>query len=111
GEYVPLGDLAARLGFRGLAAADGAGYAAGQDGGLMEIAGIGAALPLICYEGIFPEEMAVTAPRPRFLMLVTNDAWFGDFAGPYQHFALGRLRAIEMGLPMVRAANTGISAM
>ena len=111
GEYVPFGDLAARFGIRGLAAADGAGYAAGQGNALMAIAGIGDVLPLICYESIFPEEMPLGGARPRMILLVTNDAWFGEFSGPYQHFALARLRAIETGLPVVRAANTGISAM
>lgn len=111
GEYVPFGDLMARLGIHGLAASEGGGFSAGPGPALMEIPGIGATMPLICYEGIFAAEVAAAPARPRALMLATNDAWFGDFAGPYQHFALGRMRAIEQGLPLLRAANTGISAM
>ncbi len=111
GEYVPFGDLMARFGIRGLAAAEGGGYAAGTGPAVIAIPGIGTAMPLICYETIFPQEILAAPERPRFLMVVTNDAWFGRFAGPYQHLALGRLRAIETGLPMVRAANTGVSAV
>lgn len=111
GEYVPLGELMARFGIRGLAAAEGGGYAEGPGPAVIEIPGIGTAMPLICYETIFPQEVLAAPERPRFLMVVTNDAWFGRFAGPYQHLALGRLRAIETGLPMVRAANTGVSAV
>jgi apolipoprotein N-acyltransferase len=76
----------------------------------MDLPGIGPARPLICYEGIFPEEIAAPGGRPRLLLLVTNDAWFGAGAGPEQHLALGRLRAVEQGLPLMRSANTGISA-
>lgn len=111
GEYVPFGNLMARLGIHGLAAAEGGGFSAGPGPALIEVPGLGAAMPLICYEGIFAAEVAAAPARPRLLMLATNDAWFGTFAGPYQHFALGRMRAIEQGLPLLRAANTGVSAV
>ncbi|SHI81458.1 apolipoprotein N-acyltransferase [Wenxinia saemankumensis] len=111
GEYVPLGELAARLGIRGLAARDGGGFAAGGAAAAIELDGIGTARPLICYEGIFAEEVGLPGAAPRLLLLVTNDAWFGTRAGPQQHLAQARLRAIEQGVPLVRAANTGISAM
>lgn len=113
GEYVPLGEVLGRFGLRGLAARDGGGFAAGQDGAPLAIAGIGGALPLICYEGIFAHQIGsgTGSDRPRLLLLITNDGWFGPAAGPYQHLAQARLRAIEQGLPMVRVANTGVSAM
>ena len=109
GEFFPLGSLASRVGLRGLAAGDGAGYAAGPGPRLIEIPGVGLALPLICYEAVFPRDTRVT-PRPRLMLHVTNDAWFGTFAGPHQHLAQARARAIEQGLPILRAANTGVSA-
>ncbi|EAR50894.1 Nitrilase/cyanide hydratase and apolipoprotein N-acyltransferase [Oceanicola granulosus HTCC2516] len=111
GEYVPFADLLGRFGIHGLAAQDGGGYTPGEAGDQIVIPGIGNALPLICYEGIFAAEINAADPRPRLLLLITNDAWFGEFAGPQQHFAQARLRAIEQGLPMVRAANTGISGL
>lgn len=67
--------------------------------------------PLICYEAIFPDEVTAADDRPQLLINVTNDGWYGDTAGPYQHFAMARVRAIEQGLPLARAANTGISGV
>ena len=110
GEYVPLGEWAARIGIRGLAAQDGAGFARGTGPQLLALDGIGPVLPLICYEAIFPQNMR-TITRPRLLLQITNDAWFGEFSGPYQHLAQARMRAIETGIPMIRVANTGVSAV
>ncbi len=73
--------------------------------------GVPALSPLICYEAIFPGKALDLTERPRWLLNVTNDAWFGESSGPHQHFASARFRAVEEGLPLVRAANTGISAI
>lgn len=112
GEYIPAGDLVWRwTGLGAFASQAGAGYTAGVGRQAMDLGpALGRAAPLICYESIFPEEVA-TAPRADWILLVTNDAWFGTLTGPYQHFDLARLRAIEQGLPVLRAANTGISAV
>jgi apolipoprotein N-acyltransferase len=67
--------------------------------------------PLICYEAIFPSAVLAPGERPRWLVNVTNDAWYGNTPGPYQHFLQARVRAVEEGLPLVRAANSGISAI
>lgn len=66
---------------------------------------------LVCYEVIFPDDVVDQKNRPSFLLNVTNDGWYGRTSGPYQHLAITQTRAVEQGLPMVRAANTGISAM
>ncbi|HBS50300.1 MAG TPA: apolipoprotein N-acyltransferase [Rhodobacteraceae bacterium] len=111
GEYIPLGDLAAGLGLRGFAAREGDGYSPGPGPRVLDLPGIGRALPLICYEAVFPQDVNAAPERPELLLQITNDAWFGAHSGPYQHLAQARMRAIEQGLPMVRVANTGVSAM
>lgn len=110
GEYMPLGDLFARVGVHGLAASEGAAFTAGRGPEVLSVAGAGLVLPLICYEAIFPGNLR-TETRPDWILHITNDAWFGRIAGPYQHLAQARMRAVEQGLPVVRAANTGISAV
>ncbi|MEM7596058.1 MAG: apolipoprotein N-acyltransferase [Pseudomonadota bacterium] len=111
GEYVPFGDVLAKVGIFGLADTTGGGYAAGPGPQVMDFGALGKALPLICYEGVFPQDVGGYEERPEFLLLITNDAWFGEISGPYQHLAQARLRSAEQGLPMVRAANTGVSAL
>lgn len=110
GEYIPFGGLFSRFGINGLASEEGGGFSAGQEARLIGVEPLGNALPLICYEAIFPT-LAASSPRADYLLQITNDAWFGTLAGPQQHFAQTRFRAIEQGLPLVRAANTGISAI
>ncbi len=111
GEYMPLGDLLADFGIYGLASRDGNGYSSGPGARLLDFGPLGTALPLICYEAVFPHDVNAAPARPRFLIQITNDAWFGKGAGPLQHLAQARMRAIEQGLPLARAANTGVSAM
>ncbi len=111
GEFMPLGDLMARFGIHGLAAEEGGGYSAGPGVELVDMGGLGTAVPLICYEGVFARNILSAPERPDMILMITNDAWFGKISGPYQHLAQGRLRSAEQGLPMVRVANTGVSAM
>jgi len=116
GEYLPAGRLLRSIGLRQFIALPG-GFTAGSARRLMNVPGLPPFQPLICYEAIFPGEVTPAprsdgeAPRPAFLLNVTNDGWFGLTSGPYQHLAQARLRSIEEGLPLVRAANTGISAV
>ncbi|WP_209003953.1 apolipoprotein N-acyltransferase [Labrenzia sp. CE80] len=110
GEYLPLEDLLNSLGLRALVTAPGA-FQPGFRGRPLTLASGTSFLPLVCYEAIFPALASAEGPRPDFLLNVTNDAWFGDTAGPYQHVSQSAMRAIEQGLPLVRAANTGVSAI
>ncbi len=106
GEYIPF-----KLGFlRAMAATTSNGFSAGEAVRLIETP-LGSALPLICYEGIFPRHIFKAGERADYLLLITNDAWFGTFAGPYQHLDQARFRAAEQGLPVVRAANSGVSTV
>ncbi len=107
GEYIPFHkQLAPVSGFIGRGS-----FEVGESRLTLDLPRLPSFSPIICYEVIFPA--AVTGPqeRPRWLLNVTNDAWFGLSSGPYQHLASARVRAVEEGLPMLRAANTGVSAV
>lgn len=110
GEFLPLAWLLEPLGLRRLVNLPGS-FTAGSGPLSLPVPGAGIVAPNICYEAIFPEAFAGISPRPDWFVNVTNDGWFGDSAGPYQHVAQLRLRAIEQGIPIARSANTGISAM
>jgi apolipoprotein N-acyltransferase len=107
GEYVPLRGL---LNIAKLTEGT-VDYSAGPGPVTVPLPGLPAASPLVCYEVIFPGAVLDRAERPGWLLNLTNDGWFGLSSGPYQHFASARLRAVEEGLPLVRVANTGISAI
>ena len=107
GEYVPLGDV---LPLDRIVAGQG-NFTAGRGRRTMTLAGLPPLSPLVCYEAIFPGAVADPQVRPAWLLNLTNDAWFGTGAGPAQHFAIAAMRAVEEGLPLVRVANTGISAL
>lgn len=110
GEYIPWGDALARFGITAFAAQHGNGYSRGPGPQLMAVEGLPPFQPLICYEAIF-ERHLLRDQRPDWILQVTNDAWFGTWSGPYQHLAQARLRSIQSGLPLLRAANTGVSAV
>jgi apolipoprotein N-acyltransferase len=110
GEYLPFQALLESIGLMQLTKVHG-GFVPGDRRRPLSIPGAPSVLPLICYEIIFPDEAVPRGERPGWLINLTNDGWFGDSTGPYQHFQQARIRAIEQGLPLVRAANTGISAV
>ena len=110
GEYLPFQDFLESLGMMQLTGVRG-GFSVGQGPRLLTVPGAPPATPLICYEIIFPHAITGTGTESGWLLNLTNDAWFGSSAGPYQHFHQAQVRAVEQGLPLVRAANTGISAV
>ncbi|MFL5107697.1 MAG: apolipoprotein N-acyltransferase [Xanthobacteraceae bacterium] len=111
GEYLPFQGLLESFGLMQLTKVQG-GFLAGERRRPLAMPGAPAAVPLICYEIIFSGEAVPRAgDRPGWLINLTNDGWFGNSTGPYQHFQQARVRAIEEGLPLVRAANSGISAV
>jgi len=107
GEYVPMRAL---LGFAKITPGT-VDFTAGPGPRTLDIPGAPPVSPLVCYEAIFPGAVVDRAARPGWLLNVTNDAWYGYSAGPHQHVAIVGVRAVEEGLPLVRAANTGISAV
>ena len=107
GEYMPLRSI---MSFAKLTHGN-LDFSSGPGAQTLQVSGLPPFSPLICYEAIFPGGVAPTDARPGWLLNLTNDGWFGNTAGPYQHLEAARLRAVEEGLPLVRAANTGISAV
>ena len=110
GEFLPLAWLLEPLGFRKVVSTPGS-FTPGIGPVTLAVPGAPAAGFLVCYEAIFPDQLVDGGNRPGFLINVTNDGWFGKSTGPWQHLAQARMRSIEQGLPLVRAANTGISAV
>jgi apolipoprotein N-acyltransferase len=111
GEYLPLQSWLEAIGLQQVVRLPG-GFASGNNlRHTVEIEGIGTVATLICYEAIFPREVVDAERRPRVMVNVTNDGWFGNTTGPRQHLQQARLRAVEKGIPLIRAANNGISAL
>ena len=110
GEYLPFKEIAERLGLKKIADAD-RGYSAAERRRTLTLPNGMVVLPSVCYEAIFPYASAADGDPATLIVNVTNDAWYGDVPGPYQHLHQARLRAVENGLPMARAANTGLSAV
>lgn len=109
GEYLPFAQFLSRFGLKRLVQGPGV-FSAGTARNLIDLPGKLKAIPFICYEMIFPQHLPPTR-GPVLIVNVTNDAWYGRTPGPYQHLRHVQLRAVELGLPVVRAANNGISAV
>lgn len=109
GEYLPIEQTLEKLGLKKLTGIEGS-FTPGNGPVRISVPGAGVVTPLICYEILFPGEV-VTGKRPDWFVNVTDDSWFGPWAGPRQHLLVARVRAIEEGVPVARAANTGISAI
>lgn len=111
GEYLPFTETLNWLGLETITRIRG-GFSVGpKPRPLLSLPGLPAIGPLICYEAIFPSQVVQGDLRPSLLVNVTNDGWFGNLTGPFQHFQQSRVRAVEEGLPLVRAANNGVSAL
>jgi apolipoprotein N-acyltransferase len=108
GEYVPLRSV---FPFINKITPGDVDFTEGPGPRTLTLPGLPPVGPLICYEVIFPGHVVDRNNRPQWLLNLTNDGWFGTSSGPYQHFTAARLRAVEEGLPLVRAANTGISGL
>jgi apolipoprotein N-acyltransferase len=109
-HLVPFGEYQPDWLPLGIQIVPGGGFESGPGPRTLQVPGLPPVGPLICYEAIFPHQVIDPSDRPAWMVNVTNDAWFGDSSGPRQHLAAARMRAVEEGLPLLRAANTGISA-
>ncbi|MEZ5931446.1 MAG: apolipoprotein N-acyltransferase [Alphaproteobacteria bacterium] len=110
GEFLPWRSVLSRIGLKKITEGS-IDFQPGEGPLTLAVDDLPAFSPLICYEAIFTAEVTPDDSRPDWLLNITNDAWFGHSSGPYQHLAMARMRAIEEGLPLVRSANTGISAV
>lgn len=111
GEYLPLQTVLESVGLEQLTRLRG-GFAKGRTPRpLIDVPGLPPVLGLVCYEAIFPAAVVQGPDRPGVIVNVTNDGWFGNTTGPRQHLQMTRVRAVEEGIPIVRAANNGISAV
>ena len=110
GEFLPFESVLQKIGLVSLTKVIG-GFVPGERRHIMDVPGAPGVLPLICYEVAFSSAIVPQGERPGWIVNLTNDGWFGISTGPYQHLQQARLRAIEEGLPIVRAANTGISVV
>lgn len=110
GEYLPFAGLLEGLGLSKIVTAPSS-FSPGEAVRPLSVAGMGALIPLICYEVIFPQLVRGAAAGADALVNVTNDAWYGRTPGPYQHLRQSQLRAAELGIPVLRAANNGVSAV
>ncbi|MEM8540753.1 MAG: apolipoprotein N-acyltransferase [Pseudomonadota bacterium] len=110
GEYLPFAEQLGKLGIKAIAAAD-RGYIGAPQRRSLKLTERLSAIPLICYEAIFASEVNPLTETDGLIINITNDAWYGNTPGPRQHFHQSQLRSVELGLPMARAANNGISAI
>ncbi|MFM9849011.1 MAG: apolipoprotein N-acyltransferase [Hyphomicrobiaceae bacterium] len=111
GEYLPLQSTLEAIGLEQLTRIRGGFDIGATPRPVLQVAGLPSIGPLICYEAIFPAAVIQGGERPRLLLNVTNDGWFGQTTGPHQHLHQARVRAVEEGLPIIRSANNGISAV
>ena len=111
GEFIPLGKYFKKYLRLKKITQGRTDFSAGPGPQTISLPNLPSFSPLICYEVIFPGSVVGPGRRPKWLLNITNDAWFGKSSGPFQHFAMARIRAVEQGLPLIRAANTGISGV
>jgi apolipoprotein N-acyltransferase len=110
GEYLPLYQVLEPLGITKITGGTG-GYSEGAGVRTLSVPNTPSFGPLICYEMIFPGAVVEAGKRPQWLVNLTDDSWFGPWTGPYQHLGIAKVRAVEEGLPIVRATSTGVSAV